>query len=85
MLMTMSISTAPSRQAVSVSNRLTSVVLPPCGKPTTQPTFTPLPRSSSTARATAYGLMQTDATLYSAATAQPASSSASVIVGCNSE
>ena len=53
MLTTMSISTAPSRQAISVSNRLTSVVLPPCGNPTTQPTRTPLSRSNSAARRTA--------------------------------
>ena len=53
MLMTMSISTAPSRQASPVSWRLASVALLPCGKPMTAPTRTPLPLSSPAARGTA--------------------------------
>ena len=53
MLSTTSISVAPSRHACSVSNRFTAVALLPCGKPTTVPTATPLPRRSVAAILTA--------------------------------
>ena len=48
MLMTMSISTAPSRQASSVSKRLASVVPLPWGKPMTTPTLTGVPATTLT-------------------------------------
>src|SRR4051794_7636013 len=46
---------------------------------------TPVPASSFAARLTAYGLMHTDAALYSTATWQPRASSASVSTGWSSE
>src|SRR5438552_15031456 len=51
----------------------------------TVPTATPVPASHFAAIATPYGLMQTDATRYSAASRHPCSRSASVSTGCNSE
>ena len=49
MLITMSISGAPSKIARRVSYCLTSAVVAPSGKPTTEQTPTPVPRSSDAA------------------------------------
>ena len=58
-LMTMSISVAPSKIARRVSKFLTSAVVAPSGKPTTEQTPTPVPRSCAAAVATHAGLTQT--------------------------
>ncbi len=85
MFTTMSSSVAPSSMAVMASETFTKVVCPPWGKPTVVPTATPVPSRISFASATAYGLMQTLATPYSAARRQPASRSALARVGPSSE
>ena len=58
-LITMSISEAPSKIARRVSYCFTSAVVAPSGKPTTEQTPTPDPRSSDAAVATQTGLTQT--------------------------
>ena len=81
MLMTMSISRAPSRIARRASVALTSVVLAPKGKPMTEATATSVPRRFSAARRTHVGLMQTAAKRCSAASAHRRSISAAVASG----
>src|SRR5262245_2125120 len=85
MLTTMSSSTAPSSIAASLSYTFAFVRCPPCGNPMTVQVSTPLPASNFAASPTAYGLMHTDATLYSAATWQPLANSASVSTGWSRE
>ena len=81
MLMTMSISRAPSRMARRASSALTSLVAAPNGKPMTEATTTSVPRRLSAARRTQVGLMQTAAKRYSAASAQSRSMSAAEASG----
>ena len=57
--MTMSISTAPSKIARRVSYCLTSGVVAPNGKPTTEQTPTPLPRNNLAQKATQVGFTHT--------------------------
>src|SRR5262245_30605667 len=85
MLTTVSSSTAPSSIATSLSYTFVLVRCPPCGNPITVEARTPVPASSFAATPTAYGLMQTDATLYLTATWQPLASSASVSTGWSRE
>ncbi len=81
MLMTMSISRAPSRIARRASKALISVGVAPNGKPTTEATPTSVSRRSSAARRTQVGLTQTAAKRYSAASAQSRSMSATTASG----
>ncbi len=85
MLMTMSISRAPSSRARRVSNSFVSVIESPCGKPTTVPTTTFEPARSPVAEATSAGLTQTDHVPYRSASSQPARTSSSVSSGRRSE
>ncbi len=84
MLMTMSISRAPSRIARRASMALTSLVAAPNGKPMTDATATSVPRRLSAARRTQVGLMQTAAKRCSAASAQSLSMSAAEASGLRS-
>src|SRR5262249_12487027 len=70
-LTTMSSSVAPSSVAWIDSATLSEVACPPCGKPIVVPTATVEPARILLARATAYGLMQTEATSQSRASWQP--------------
>ena len=67
MLMTMSISRAPSKSARRVSYCLTSGVVAPSGNPTTEQTFTADPCRSRAQLATQVGFTHTLAKWYSAA------------------
>lgn len=85
MSITMSISSAPCETSSLVSQTFVAVVLLPCGKPTTVPTATAVPRSASATDATSAGRTHTDAVRYSTATAKPASMSAGVSSGRSNE
>ncbi len=81
MLITMSISRAPSRMARRASMALTSVVAAPNGKPITDATATSVPRTLSAARRIQVGLMHTAAKWCSTASAHRRSMSAAVASG----
>ena len=80
----MSISDAPSKIARRVSNCLTSGVVAPSGKPTTEQTPTGVPRSFWAASATQVGFTHTVANLNSAASLQSCSISLAVASGFSS-
>ena len=77
----MSISVAPSKIARRVSYCFTSGVVAPSGKPTTEHTPTPVPRSRAAARATQVGFTHTVANLHSAASRHSVSISSARGVG----
>ncbi len=81
MLMTMSISRAPSRRARRVSKALTSAGVAPKGKPTTEATATSVPRRRSAQRRTQVGFTQTEAKRCSMASSHSLSISAAVASG----
>jgi hypothetical protein len=85
MSMTMSSSVAPAASEPCASNTFVSVVELPCGNPTTVPTWTSLPARIAAARRTSTGRTQTDATSYSRASRQPASTNASSSSGRSRE
>ena len=84
MLITMSISVAPSKIARRVSYCLTSAVVAPSGNPTTEQTPTPVPRSRAAASATQAGFTHTVAKWNSAASRHSFSISARVASGLSS-
>ena len=84
MLMTMSISRAPSRTARRASKAFTSEGVAPKGKPMTEATATSVSRSRTAARRTQVGLTQTEAKWCSAASSQSLSMSAAEASGLSS-
>ena len=81
MLITMSISSAPSAIATPVSKDFTSVALAPKGKPTTVHTLTLDPASSTAAAGTQNGFTHTLAKPYCRASAHNLRMSATVASG----
>ena len=84
MLITMSISSAPSRIASRASYAFALVVAAPSGKPTTATVMTPLPRSSSLQSRTLAEFTHTDAKPYVRASSHSVTTSSRVASGLSS-